>query len=323
MERWLTTLPFVASLREKFRNWVNLKPRLLCPMRCHGLGRLMEATTLSARIGIAGTCCLLCTAVAAVASASAQTDAAGSVGKPLALLQFIHKNGKAKLRQSKTAAEFATRVPDHGNGRGVRRTVAETLSAPLVPKHNVDRGRRQLENATAQARQEPAPEMPAAAAPKNNWPTADPAAPGQNSILTPQPTLTLQPASAPITNEAVAESTPNESVAAGAPSVATTAQPAANASRFAPVPPQPAAAKPVPPAPMKATQAAAPEKQTLAETAKAAPAVQAMTAVPAYEDTGPIGSASWIARVVAALGSAFVAGAIAWFLIKPASRPVG
>lgn len=74
---------------------------------------------------------------------------------------------------------------------------------------------------------------------------------------------------------------------------------------------------------MKAARAAAPENLTLAETTKAAPAVRAMVATPAYEDTGSVGSVSWIAHVLAALGGAFAAGTIAWFLIGPASHTIG
>jgi hypothetical protein len=331
VERWLTTLPFVSSLREKIRNWVNLKPCLLCPMRCHGqaadkfadhvMGRSWRVTMRSTRIGIGGACILLCTALA-VASAAAQTQAAGTAGKPLALLQFT-KNGEATLRpHSETAAKFATRVLAHRNGRSVRRTVAEPPAAPHALANNVDRGHRKLEKATAQARQAAAPEMPAAAAPKNVWPAADTAAPGQMSTLTPQPAMTPQPAPARATGGAVVEAASDD--AGGAPSAATTTQPVANATQSLPAsPPQPAAAKPVPPAPVKAAQTAAPEHQTLAETTRAAPAVRAMVATPPYEDTGPVGSASWIAHVLAALGGAFAAGAIAWFLISPASRPVG
>jgi hypothetical protein len=207
--------------------------------------------------------------------------------------------------------------------RSVRRTVAEPPSAPHVLANDPDRDRQKREKPTGQARQAPAPQMPAAAAPKNVWPAADPPAPGQMSNLTPQPALAPQSAPAPVTNEAAAESAPNE-IVAGAPSAATRTQPVANATQPAPAsPPQPAAAKPVPPAPMKAAQAAVPENQTLAEPGKAARAVRVMVATPAYEDTGPVGSASWIARVLAALGGAFAAGSIAWFLIGPASRPVG
>jgi hypothetical protein len=277
---------------------------------------------LRTRIGIAGACFLLCAAVA-VAPAAAQTQAAGAAGKPLALLQFIHKNGKAKLRpHSETAAKSATRVLVHRNEKSGRRTVAERPSAPHVLASNLDRDRRKLEKPTVEAPQAPAPEMPAAAAPKNVWPAADPTAQGQLSIQTPEPAQTPQPAS--VTSEAVVDSAPNEIVAAGAASAATTAQPAANATRSTPASPQqPVPAKPVPPAPMQAAQAAAGENQAFAETAKAAPAVRAMVAAPAYEDTEAVGSASWIAHVLAALGGAFAAGAIAWFLISPASPTFG
>jgi hypothetical protein len=271
---------------------------------------------LSTRIGIAGAYFLLC-----VASAAAQTEAPGTAGKPLSLLQFIHKNGDAKLRpHSETAARFATRVLAHRNTTGVRRTAAAVTSAPHALAANVDRDRPKLEKATVQAGQPPAPEMPASAAPKHGWPGADPAAPGQMSILTPQAAQTPQPAPDPAASGAIVEATPS---AAGAPSAATTAPPA-NATQSAPAsPPQPAAAKPLPPAPMKAARAAAPENLTLAETTKAAPAVRAMVATPAYEDTGSVGSVSWIAHVLAALGGAFAAGTIAWFLIGPASRTIG
>ena len=35
----------------------------------------------------------------------------------------------------------------------------------------------------------------------------------------------------------------------------------------------------------------------------------------AHEDKNPVGSASWIAQVLAALGGAIAAGSVAWFLI--------
>lgn len=37
---------------------------------------------------------------------------------------------------------------------------------------------------------------------------------------------------------------------------------------------------------------------------------------------GPMGSASWLAHVLAALGGAITAGAVAWFLIRPASERI-
>jgi hypothetical protein len=49
------------------------------------------------------------------------------------------------------------------------------------------------------------------------------------------------------------------------------------------------------------------------------PATQTVLAAPVHEDgsqnAGPLGSASWFAQVLAALGGAFAAGTVAWFLI--------
>jgi uncharacterized membrane protein len=49
--------------------------------------------------------------------------------------------------------------------------------------------------------------------------------------------------------------------------------------------------------------------------AQAAPAAQAMVANTPHQDAGAVGTASWIAKVLAALGGAIAAGSAAWFLI--------
>ena len=53
--------------------------------------------------------------------------------------------------------------------------------------------------------------------------------------------------------------------------------------------------------------------------ADAAPAAQTVLAAPMHQDESqnvdPVGSASWIAQVLAAFGGAVAAGAVAWFLI--------
>jgi hypothetical protein len=49
--------------------------------------------------------------------------------------------------------------------------------------------------------------------------------------------------------------------------------------------------------------------------ARAAPAAQAMVAASAQAGTSAVGTASWIAKVLAALGGAIAAGSAAWFLI--------
>ena len=58
-----------------------------------------------------------------------------------------------------------------------------------------------------------------------------------------------------------------------------------------------------------------PEPAAQAMVAAPEPAAQAMVATPAPQDASPIGSASWIAQVLAALGGAVAAGSVAWFLI--------
>jgi hypothetical protein len=54
-----------------------------------------------------------------------------------------------------------------------------------------------------------------------------------------------------------------------------------------------------------------------ADGADAAPAAQTVLAAPLHQDAGPdaVGSTSWIAQAMAALGGAVAAGAVAWFLI--------
>jgi len=47
----------------------------------------------------------------------------------------------------------------------------------------------------------------------------------------------------------------------------------------------------------------------------AAPASPTVAAAPAREQTNAVGSASWMAQVLAALGGALAAGVVAWFLI--------
>jgi hypothetical protein len=50
------------------------------------------------------------------------------------------------------------------------------------------------------------------------------------------------------------------------------------------------------------------------------PPAQRVLAAPVHKDESPVGSASWIAQVLAAFGGAVTAGAVAWFLIGGGSR---
>jgi hypothetical protein len=64
------------------------------------------------------------------------------------------------------------------------------------------------------------------------------------------------------------------------------------------------------------TAAAAPPQEDAAATKPAA----ATAFVAAHDEAGAVGSASWIAQVLAALGGAVAAGSVAWFLIGSAPQ---
>jgi hypothetical protein len=51
--------------------------------------------------------------------------------------------------------------------------------------------------------------------------------------------------------------------------------------------------------------------------ARAATPVQTVLAAPVHDDASAVGSVSWIAQVLAALGGAMAAGVTAWFMIGP------
>ncbi len=58
--------------------------------------------------------------------------------------------------------------------------------------------------------------------------------------------------------------------------------------------------------------ASAPAQSDIAD---AAPVSQAVFAAPAHKEGSRVGSASWIAQMLAAIGGALAAGTVAWFLI--------
>jgi hypothetical protein len=71
-----------------------------------------------------------------------------------------------------------------------------------------------------------------------------------------------------------------------------------------------------PNAPAATTTAAAVQSDVI----EPAPAAEAVVAAQAPRSTSPVGSASWFAQVLAALGGAVAAGSAAWFLIGSAPQ---
>lgn len=103
----------------------------------------------------------------------------------------------------------------------------------------------------------------------------------------------------------------------GGPAVGVT-RTAANipASAFAAPPPVPAA-EPAVAAAQPAAPAPAPvATKTASAVAAPVPAAHALVSATA-QPRSPVGSASWIAHLLAALGGALTAGVVAWFLIRP------
>jgi hypothetical protein len=251
------------------------------------------------RIAAMGACCLLALA-ATVGGAAAQT-----AGGPLPLLQIDHAKtvGKPAVHaRHKAAARIA-------RSKSIERAAARRIARRVRPRTRVADAARDL----------PAPPpAPPQTTPRNEsqnvWPTPAGAvtdnatAPSGSSFPggVPPGAATEDPTGTVVT-ESVVDTDPNGILNGGhAVPAALPAQAASAASAPTPQPAeQPAAASR--PAPVKVAAAASVAPK---------PAVRAMLFK--LSPSGPVGSASWLAHVLAALGGAIAAGAVAWLLIRPA-----
>lgn len=250
------------------------------------------------RIAAMSASCLLALA-ATLGSAQAQ-----SAGAPLPLLQIDH--AKAAVHGHHHAAERIARTafPSKAEHKRTPRRIAKRIHA----KTRVADAGRDL--------QAP-PATPPQTAPQNDsqgvWPTSTSSALGY--AATPNAdgtTAALAPSAAPasVTTEHVVDNDPN-GILNGAHAV-----PAAVTSPVTPAAtaPQPAAAaKPLTTNPASASP---PVKMAAAAPIGSKLPVHVMLFRPSAPS--PVGSASWIAQLLAALGGAIAAGAVAWFLIRPA-----
>jgi hypothetical protein len=250
------------------------------------------------RIVSAGASFLLFLAVT-LTGAAAQTAPDGAAGQPLPLLQFVHKGrvSRPKLRpHPELARRLAKRKP-------IERRIAKRT---FIKRHG----------ALAEARHAIRPRViaqAAAGAPGQDiWPSAETAAPAGIASLAPDQVP------APVATEAVVDTNPNQIVASGH-SVPTAMPSGGNTDNVAPAP----AASPnsLPAANVAARGSTPTAKTTAPQSGAATPVVRAMVVKAEPQSANPadpIGSASWIAHVLAALGGAIAAGAVAWFLIRPA-----
>lgn len=238
-----------------------------------------------------------------IGSAAAQQET--SAGKPLQLLQFARHATKAPLHpRARTVAKLAK--PAEPKRQIAKKIVAKhhkmfaAIHSHVVHPHKI-----------AEAAPAPAPEpaQPTPAAPPATiWPAVNAAAPA--TVAMPVPPAAPQK----VTTEQVVSDAPDD--------IATNGQVSQAAIPVQPKDP-PAAHHAAPaetpaPAQTAALQAAAPAQSVAAD-----PVVRAMVARPDPVESNaqsPVGSASWMLQILAALGGAVAAGAVAWFLILRGRR---
>ena len=231
---------------------------------------------LSIRIVTAGAVAAMAFVLAA-GGASAQTAASDQAGKPLSLLAGLSPPHDSKVHETKARA----------HEKAASRTIGKTAAKSPIAKNTKLVSKRHNRTAAAQSQEppaQPAPVTPPAAV----WPLTDAASPAD--IATPTPSET-----APPDNEAA----PHEFVVGGQ-TVEVAAADQVNQIDLAANDDGVTAA----------TRIDSSEKTQVMQTVLAAPAHE-----DASQNAGPISNASWFAQVLAALGGAFAAGTVAWFLI--------
>ena len=226
----------------------------------------------------------------ALSGAQAQT---APVGQPLALLAGLRPPHESKVHEGKARgrAKATHRTSEKAAAKGPRtaKKVAARHSRHVALKKHERRERTFAAAATiTDSPPQSAPTAPNAPS-ANDWPTVETPAPA--AIAAAPPPTAAAVSSAPST--AADGESPNASAMVNGQAAQGDAHNPVNSSDLA--------------APPEATPRA---QATIAEAAS-----QTVLAAPAHRDTSPVGSASWIAQVLAAFGGAVAAGAVAWFLI--------
>jgi hypothetical protein len=244
--------------------------------------------------GVLGAVAVLVLSFAA-SSVYAQTATTAQVGKPLPLLAGLRPPHETKRHETRHLAHAkAGHEKTAGRTHRVRMAVhaRHTAARKLAARDHTHRERALTASAFAE---EPPPQTAPnpQAAPASNWPV----------VTAPPANESTPPMAEPVSTNALASAD-----AAGALPDPDTSQvqtlkiTAANPAGL----PDSGAADGAP--------ASVPTNDNVAAT-PAATASQTVLAAPVHRNTSDVGSASWIAQVLAALGGAIAAGAVAWFLI--------
>ena len=239
----------------------------------------------------------------AATSVCAQTATTEPVGKPLALLAGLRPPHEAKHKDTEHAVHARAA---HSTSK---KTAARTRHTRAATVHTRHASAKKLAKQKHETRERPvtasafAEEPPAQAAPDLMPASVQPVANAGPVDGTAAPAT--GPAVAPV-SKPVSENAP--------PIIDRNAEPAAAKIQTVEITAPNQAT--VPDRPADDTIASAP---TPSDRPAVAPPSQTVLAAPVQEQKSkhadPVGSASWIAQVLAALGGAVAAGAVAWFLI--------
>ena len=245
----------------------------------------------------------------------AQTATTAQVGKPMALLAGLRPPHETKHKVARhTIHAKAAHQKTGGKTRHARAAAAH--ARPVSAKKLATRHFAHHEHAvTASAfAEEPPPQAPSdpppAAAP--NWPVANAVSANDAPLRAAASAAAPAPTNASATAAGGAFPDPDPSkvqtIKITAPDPVSRPEPIADHGTAATANDGAAAAPAAFPA------------QAVSQSATAAPAPKPMNKEPIGKAMAGVGSTSWIAQVLAALGGAVAAGAVAWFLIG--TRPV-
>jgi hypothetical protein len=236
---------------------------------------------LSIRIVSAGAIAVIAVALA-VSGATAQTATGDQPGQPLALLAGLRPPHPAKTHEAKVHAIKTREAKAHEVKTSVH--AARTASRKSSAKSAIEFAGRTHDTVAAMPPEDPPVQTATAAPPANAWPVADATPPGADPTPAADGAVAAPPSAPPDGGL-----TPSALVVDGQ-TVQVTSPDEVN------------------------------EIDLAADNNKAAPSTSHVAfAAPVQEDASQnankVGSASWIAQVLAALGGAVAAGSVAWFLI--------
>ena len=238
---------------------------------------------LSIRIVSAGAVAAIAI-VLAVSTATAQTAASDQVGQPMSLLAGLRPPHAAKTHEAKAIGHVSA------TGQAVKRTASRKSSTKAAirlasRKHNKIAASQSDASQSDEGQAEQPPQQTAATArPPNSWPAVDATLPAADAVPAPDSAMAAPQSAPPDSGLAPSAFVVNgQTVQVTSPDQVNDMDLAADNNNNAAAASHVAFAAPVP------------------DTAS--------------QSTNEVGSASWIAQVLAALGGAVAAGAVAWFLI--------